>query len=113
MRKLRSSQEYKSKLSENSKRMWQNPKSRAKLLAARRSRPPCSGETRCKIGEAGKKNYPAFYNKSTGEIIPPGRGFKDMCEERGISVSALHAVKGRRRESHRGWILLERKNELT
>lgn len=102
-KELQNSPEYRAKVSENSKRMWQDSESRAKLV-----------ETRIRIGdEIHAKAYPAFYNKITHEIIPAGRNLAKLVRSRDDLEYGLREVKNGNRKSYRGWILLERRNELT
>lgn len=47
--------------------------------------------------------YPAFRNRVTGKMIPPGYNLSKLCRECGLSNSCMSQVKNGRRQSHKGW----------
>lgn len=60
------------------------------------------------ISEGKKKDYPAFYNVETGEVIPSGRGLCDMCKEHNLNRGSMgQLARGTRTNPFKGWILLE------
>ncbi len=57
--------------------------------------------------------YPAFYNIETGEIIPKGTNLAKLCRERKLNRICMCRVKNKEQMTHKNWILLSRKEELT
>lgn len=66
-----------------------------------------SDEHRKNLANSKAKDYPAFENVKTGEIIPPGKNLLKLCRERGFSyASMLGLARGRQKSSGGGvWIL--------
>ena len=58
-----------------------------------------------KMRDAKAKAYPAFINKKTGEVIPPGSNLTALCREQELDVKRMCGVKTGRLSSHKGWVL--------
>ncbi len=76
-------------------------------------------KTRDKIGVArtgntdGAREYLALYNNQTGEVIPSGWNFKELCQKKGLDYSSLlPIVRGENICSLDGWQLLGNKGKL-
>lgn len=63
-------------------------------------------ETRDKMSAAKAKNYPAFRNEHTNEIIPAGINLNALCREQSLNLGHMHGVITGRRHHHKGWKLL-------
>jgi len=64
-------------------------------------------ETRRKMSKTREREYPAFCNEHTGEIIPAGVNLAKLCRQRGWSTGSMCDVKNGKRQRHKGWILLK------
>jgi len=62
--------------------------------------------TKEKIRKAKTKPYPAFQHRDTREVIPAGMGITALCQERGLSQSAMSLVVSGKRPRHKGWELV-------
>lgn len=94
----------------NRGRKW-SEESRRKLSHSLKGR-KVSKETRDRLRKASARPYPAFIHRETGEIIPAGNDLTRLCGEKGLSQSHMWSVKSGRRKHHRGWILLEKREEV-
>jgi group I intron endonuclease len=51
------------------------------------------------------KSYPAFYNITTGEIIPPGRNLSQVCRDHGLCRRGMRKVQLGKQKQHQNWVL--------
>lgn len=84
------------------KKSW---KKRKDYRGGRKRSPTVLGRVKQKKGVAISKPYPAFYNRNTGEYIPPGKNLLALCRKHDLNNGNMTSVKVGRRPSHKGWVL--------
>lgn len=89
-------------------RVWSKQVRKRMSISAKNRKPRIwTKEARKNLGNAMAKEYPAFINRVTGEIIPSGNNLRKLCQKKNLNYPRMIDVKNNKRKSHADWILFK------
>lgn len=100
------SEEHKRKLSESQKGRVFSEETINKMRESAKRKPPMSISTKKKLANVSAKQYPAYKNVLTGEIIPAGVNLAELSRKINICTEGLRMVKFGMCKRYKGWELL-------